>query len=69
MAHFPKCFDNYSQYRGWMWMRKQCYDHKATVCTDCTPEYKAQMLIERRCIHPDTMFRIDKDGMIEGWRK
>lgn len=39
-----------------------------SMCTDCTPEYKAQMEREMLCSHPEIEFRQDEDGIIEGFR-
>ena len=36
-------------------------------CSDCTPEYQALMLAEERCGHPEVQFRLDEDGMLEGY--
>lgn len=34
---------------------------RASVCVDCTPEYKAQMLTEDRCAEPEVYFHLTKD--------
>lgn len=36
-------------------------------CEDCTPDYKAAMLKQGRCIRPDSGFREDEDGFVAGY--
>lgn len=36
-------------------------------CTDCTPEYQAKMIEEKRCRHPEIKFGRGEDGFIEGY--
>ena len=38
---------------------------RASVCVDCTPQYKAQMLTEDRCAEPEVYFH-DENGEMVG---
>jgi hypothetical protein len=63
----PKCFHNHQQFVIWMAAARNtggCFE--ASYCTDCTPEYKARMLAEKRCDHPDIVFGPDEHGFIQG---
>lgn len=59
---FPPCFKSKEQHRDYMWQvfkAKQPED-ELNYCMDCTREYKIQMLKEKRCEHPETIFVIWK---------
>jgi hypothetical protein len=67
----PKCFNSRVEWLGW---RKFAMDNmgndvtRNSFCADCTPEYQAQMIRERRCAYPGTTFEKDEDGFIYGRR-
>jgi hypothetical protein len=68
----PKCFDNEKQFKKWVRQARVCSPLPPfSVCTDCTPEYKLEMMLQKRCENPHIDFvekttRIDvKEG--EGW--
>ena len=63
MRWHPKCFDSVQQYNRW----RSVNTEKVYICTDCTPEYQTEMIRAYRCKHPQAQFRLDKDGMMEGW--
>lgn len=50
MRDMPACFDSRAQYEGW---RKFALIAKevVSICSDCTPEYRARMHEAGRC-HP-----------------
>jgi hypothetical protein len=61
----PKCFDSAQQFRAW----KECARFDAPVlgvCADCTPEYQARMIHERRCENPQVQFEEGESGVVEG---
>ena len=37
-------------------------------CQFCTPEYQAEMIAQRKCVHPNVTFRLDEEGGVEGVR-
>lgn len=64
----PDCFDSEVQYRDYMTLKRmsQVVLHKHPgVCMDCTPEYKAKMLEQGRCQHPETLFVVQVDRHME----
>jgi len=60
----PEC-STAEEYRLWRHSAREVYA-AYNFCTDCTPEYKEQMLREGRCEKPDTIFLQDKDGFTFG---
>ena len=60
----PEC-STAEEYRLWRNSAREVYA-AYNFCTDCTPEYKEQMLREGRCEKPDTIFLQDKDGFTFG---
>ncbi len=44
----PWCFDNHEQFSEWYRLTAISCE-AATVCDDCTPEFKARMKSEQRC--------------------
>lgn len=62
----PKCFTPH-QYTLWRMTARQINPGLMGPCTDCTPERHRQMLDEWRCERPLVRFRVDADGMIEGY--
>lgn len=71
---FPACFESKEQYRAWKEIAVQV-PVKLGPCADCTPEYQAKMIRERRCENSHVQFERGSDGGIEGviikngWRK
>lgn len=69
----PRCFNTQDQFRLWVGASRACPDNQKPacgICTDCTPEYKQEMLLENRCEHPETRFTKDNDGFLCGyWEK
>ncbi len=64
----PKCFASARQYANWVEAASIGRGLTSGICTDCTPEYQAEMLAADRCEHPSVTFHPDEDGMIEGRR-
>jgi hypothetical protein len=59
---YPPCFEHIEQYKDYMWQSyktNQPHD-PMNHCLDCTHEYKIQMLKEKRCEHPETIFVVWK---------
>jgi len=53
----PKCFDSQEQYWNWKEQALGCHPLPAFhVCTDCTPEYKLEMMLAKRCENPHVEF-------------
>ena len=44
----PACFPSQSDYQAWRDPARIARE-PATICDDCTPAYRAQMMAERRC--------------------
>jgi hypothetical protein len=44
----PWCFDSHEQFTEWYQLAVRSRE-AASVCDDCTPEFKARMKRERRC--------------------
>lgn len=42
-------------------------DELLPYCVDCTPEYQQEMIEQDRCDYPQVRFRLDRDGLIEGY--
>jgi hypothetical protein len=63
----PLCFSSRQQFIMWMKSARitgGIFDNG--ICTDCTHEYQAKMIAEKRCIHPNVYFSPDTDGFIQG---
>jgi hypothetical protein len=62
----PPCFDSDEQYEAWMALtvsapvqpRQVLYVDIPNFCQDCTVCYKAQMILENRCVFKATQFAI-----------
>lgn len=55
---YPPCFENKEHHQDYMFQvqrTNQPFD-PLNYCLDCTREYKIQMLKEKRCEHPETIF-------------
>lgn len=46
---FPACFNTQKQYDEWKSLARLSRE-LVTICTDCTKDYRDQMLEQRRCI-------------------
>ena len=68
----PLCFHSPEQMARWYQAAARARDpgelRHSDYCTDCTPEYQAQMMKEGRCAHPETTFNEDDDGFVVGTR-
>jgi hypothetical protein len=65
----PECFPNATVFGRWREMaRSQNAVGENGYCTDCTPEYQAEMREVGACRYPKTTFHIDSDGFIYGRR-
>jgi len=55
---FPPCFMSKQQHLDYMWMIRRVGQpmDSNNYCLDCTKEYKAEMMCEGRCEHPETRF-------------
>jgi hypothetical protein len=48
--YFPACFNSKKQYREWKLLSmKSCTHRYVSFCEDCTLDYQAKMVNERRC--------------------
>ena len=57
MRFFPACFETRKQFQGWVTyarMAKPALAH--SYCEDCTPDYQAKMILQKRCLYPGTLF-------------
>jgi len=63
----PLCFDSKTQYRIWKNAGLLTGGVSSGICTDCTPEYQKEMLLQNRCMDPTVKFGIDDDGMVIGY--
>ena len=55
--YLPKCFSDEKQFTGWVTYARQAPPAPAhSWCEDCTPEYQAKMIMEKRCMYPGTLF-------------
>jgi len=62
----PLCSDP-KQYLAWRDAARMSRPHpKVGFCEDCTLEYQAQMIRERRCENPHVWFRVDEYGFVSG---
>jgi hypothetical protein len=51
----PPCF-TLDDWYPWKYYASGCQKKGAHYCEDCTPEYKRKMIIEKRCVHKETVF-------------
>ena len=61
----PEC-TNEEEYAIWEKLNKLKPAGINGFCTDCTPEYQAQMIEEGRCNRPFVVFEPDETGFIVG---
>lgn len=70
-----QCFDSTREYEAWLSMMRSsggyAYGSKTHgPCWDCTPEYKDAMVKAKRCEHPETVFKLTREGEMVGmWKK
>ncbi len=64
----PKCFASRDQYEAWRNAARLTKVGRDGICSDCTAEYQARMIAQRRCESPHTTFRRDDDEMEAGVR-
>jgi hypothetical protein len=63
----PPCFSTRLQFKMWMQSARITGGiYENGICTDCTAEYQAKMIEQKRCMHPDTYFAPDQDGFTQG---
>lgn len=62
----PKCFTR-EQYAFWKVSAREASPGPLGPCVDCTPANQRQMLREERCERPGIKFRVDADGLLEGY--
>jgi hypothetical protein len=55
------------QFRAWKLLAINTVGVTSGICTDCTPEYKTEMLEQKRCTHPEIEFGFDEDGLVMGF--
>jgi hypothetical protein len=55
---YPPCFESRVQYQDYMWQSHRTNQPHDPMnhCLDCTREYKIEMLKQKRCEHPETIF-------------
>jgi hypothetical protein len=63
---YPPCFPSREDFNGWRLLALFTKPH-SDICTDCTETFHKQMHSERRCRHPEVVFREAMDGSIEGF--
>jgi hypothetical protein len=61
---YPPCFESKKQHDEYMWQMQKTNQplDPLNYCLDCTREYKIQMLAEKRCEHPETIFVVWKSS-------
>jgi hypothetical protein len=67
-AYHPRCFNDYSQYQQWRASALLAKPAGSDYCTDCTPVFQAEMILQSRCAFTRTTFHVDCDGITEGRR-
>jgi len=58
LTDYPPCFNSAKQYSDWKLLAIKSNLQSMSICTDCTPEYQADMLRAKRCVQPDANVRI-----------
>jgi hypothetical protein len=55
--YYPKCFQDSKQFQGWVSYARQAKPAPShSYCEDCTPDFQAKMIMEKRCQYPGTLF-------------
>ena len=67
---YPPCFDSEASYQQWVTAyRNSNEERRGTYCSDCSPEYQAEMVRAGRCLWPGTTFvRLPTTGETVGIR-
>ena len=65
---FPQCFDSQLQFREWSQAARRSDPGDSGFCTDCTAHYQKQMIVQERCVHPQTTFPVGARGGVDGRR-
>ena len=61
----PKCFDTAKQFTGWVAAARMSKPIPAhSYCEDCTPDFQAKMIREKRCQYPGTLFHKAEGGWV-----
>lgn len=61
----PRCFENARQWKGWVDAARMSHPSPAhSYCEDCTPDFQAQMIREKRCTYPGTLFHKAEGGWV-----
>ena len=63
---FPACFSSREQFDGWKVIARMSHPHSG-ICTDCSPEHKFEMERQNRCMYPQVVFKVNKEGDLEGY--
>ena len=67
---FPQCFTSAEQFAIWREeASRTTISITAGYCTDCTPEYQSEMILQGRCAHTDILFARDEDGFVTGYSR
>lgn len=47
----PACFESSKKYKLWLEAEKLCHTQpiRKFICEDCTPKFKTDMMLEKRC--------------------
>jgi hypothetical protein len=61
---YPPCFKNKKKHDEYMWQMQKTNQplDPLNYCLDCTRAYKVQMLKEKKCEHPETIFVVWKSS-------
>ena len=61
----PNCFENAKQFAGWVAYARMSQPAPAhSYCEDCTPDFQAKMIREKRCQYPGTLFHKVEGGWV-----
>jgi len=61
----PKCFDTAKQFKGWVDAARMSHPAPAhSYCEDCTPDFQAKMIRDKRCQYPGTLFHKSEGGWV-----
>jgi hypothetical protein len=58
LTEHPACFSSNDQYKEWKLLAIKSSYKSLFICTDCTPEYQAEMIRVGRCEAPDVNVRL-----------
>ena len=61
----PHCFEDAKQFAGWVAYARMSQPAPAhSYCEDCTPDFQAQMIRQKRCQYPGTLFHKVEGGWV-----